>query len=146
MTDEMSFREKVKGILSRHQDSTLISRWEEAAPSETDSEPLAFWIRESDDLVNIVWLGECEIRDITWYPQQNSSTFNLLIFSAISGFEVRQAENVAKNLGFSVAGDFMVEIHTYSMEGGLYWVASNDKERAQLRAFLDHLIKAVLRS
>lgn len=144
MVSETNFRETVQKVLERYRNTTLRSRWEEAALSEPDVEPLAFWIRDSKDLVNIVWLTRREVRDITWYPEDNMSTFNLLRYSAVSGLQVREGENAAGTLGFKITGNYVVHVHSYSQRGDLFWVANTSEEVAELCTFINRFLRLVL--
>lgn len=141
MTIEKSFRTLVEPILNRYPYTSLMARWEEATSSDPDPKPLAFWIRETADLVNIVWLMRHDVRDITWFPQQEMSTFNLLRLSSITGFEVRQTKEAVKAFGLPVAGDYL--IHVTAVKGSLFWVASNEREVAELRKFLGRFLVAL---
>lgn len=140
MDTQTGFRAVVGPILDRYRETSLISRWKEATVSDPDPKPLAFWIRESDDLVNMVWLMRHEIRDITWYPKRDMSTFNLLRYSAVTGIEVREATGIAKQVGLDISGDYMVDVRAISQHGGLIWVASNEKEAAELGQFVNQFL------
>ena len=146
MVTEMNFKEIVETILKRYRQTSLISRWEEATSSDPDPKPIAFWIRESSDLVNIVWLTRYDIRDITLFREDGESTFNLLRYSAISGFQVREYKDVAKSYGLKVSGDNLVQVHSYVKEGNLFWVASNVRETAELRKFLGQYVNVLSES
>lgn len=141
MGTETSFKEIVKTILARYNQTPLVSRWEEATSSEPDHKPIAFWIRDSDDLVNIVWLVHQDIKDITWFPNEQKSTFQLTKSSCIAGFEVHEQKEVAKLYGFKVAGDYLIHLHSIATRGDLWWVASNPKETEELKKFLNQLVQ-----
>jgi len=143
MNTKTSFRAIVETILERYRQTSLVGRWKEATLSEPEPKPLAFWIRESNDLVNIVWLTQHDIRDISWFPQIKMSTFNLLRLDAFTGLEVREAADAAKQFALPVAGNYIVDVRANSPRGGLIWAASNDKEVAELREFLGQLLKFV---
>lgn len=144
MDKTTSFRAVVEAILNRYRQTSLITRWEEATASEPDLKPLAFWIRESGDLVNIVWLMRHGVWDITWYPQRDMSTFNFSRLSAITGFEVREAADAAKQFGLMVTGHYVVDIYVSSGRGGFIWAASNEKDEAELREFVVKFSKLLL--
>jgi len=145
MDETVSLRDIVKPILGRYPKTSLITRWEEATASDRDPKPLAFWIRESDDLVNIVWLNRSGVWDITWYPNKEMTTFNFAKVSAIVGFEVREAAGVAEELGLKVTGHYVVDVFAGSGRGGGFiWVAKDEKEAAELRVFVGQLSKLLL--
>ena len=145
MTSEQNFEQIVAGILNRHPNSPLAERWGEARASDPSPVPIAFWIRESEDLVNVVWLTQQDIRDITWLPGYDLSTFHLLRLSAITSLETRQAPEAAQSLGYaSVSGDYLTYVHTPSERGGLVWIASKDAENiARLRNFVSEVVKRI---
>jgi len=144
MDTQESFRAAMETILKRYRETPLIHRWQEAITSEPEPKPLAFWIRESDDLVNIVWLTRRDVRDITWLPEVGMSTFNVLPLSSVIAFEVREARDYAKTQGLQVKGDQVVHVITYNQPGGLFWVPSDEKGATELSKFVSQVHKAVL--
>lgn len=146
MGTQKSFRAVVEAVLNRYRQTSLATRWKEATLSEPELRPLAFWVRESDDLVNIVWLTPHDIRDITWYPDREMSTFSFARLSAITGLEVREVADAAKKLGLTVTGHYVVNVHTYSGGGGFVWVAGNEKEVTELQEFVGQSMKLLLES
>lgn len=141
MATQINFRELVEEILNRYRQTSLIERWREAIQLEPDPKPIAYWIRESEDLVNIVWLMRHDVRDITWYPTKGMSTFNILRYPAIAGFEVREASKVAESFGLGIVGNYLVHVHSYAERGGLFWVASNEEEEVTLTRLLGQLME-----
>jgi len=145
MNNAVSFRALVEQILDRYRQTTLITRWEEATASDPDPKPLAFWMRESDDLVNIVWLNRSGVWDITWYPDREMTTFNFARISAIIGFEVREAADAAEQFSLTVAGHYVVNVYVGAGRGGGFiWAAKDGKEAAALRVFVGQLSKLLL--
>ena len=141
MNTRKSFLKVVEAVLNRHRNTPVVARWEESKPSDEAFEPVAFWIRESADLVNIVWLTGQNIRDISWFPNENRSTFDITRISALTGFEVREEKYAAKKSGCNVEGDYIVDVFVTSTRGGFLWVASNAKEKSTLQDFIKQLEK-----
>ena len=140
MSKQFSLQAAVEPVLSRYSKTSLVKRWEEAV-SYVETEPIAFWIRESGEIVNIVWLTRYDIRDITLFKETGTSTFNLTLLSAIIGVEVREGDDAARHRGLNVSGDYLVDIHTSFQGAGLIWVASDEKEVAGLRKFVDQVFR-----
>ena len=139
------FEGLASAVLTKHKDTPLRERWEDATSFGGRVKVLAFWIRDSEDVVNIVWLCPDGIRDITWYPTSNESTFNFLPLSSIMTVEVREGDGVAKVLGYNVNGDFVVRVfHTAIREVTLVWVAETEEQKRDLRAFLPSVLTAYL--
>ena len=145
MADPQDFVATMQAIISRHPDTLLADRWEEA--QSVDIAPDAFWIRESDDLIDIVWLSQHGLADITWFPGSQTGTFNYLPLSSIVDVEIRQGPNQAVQMGLSVSGDLVVAIRASSKPAGLVWVASDDRQNiAELRDFIGQVLKRVAQS
>lgn len=143
MNEVTNFRDVVKPILNRYALTSLVARWEEA--TAYGLKPLAFWIRESNDLVNIVWMNKSGVWDITWFPQSKLSTFNFSRLSTITGFDIRAGEDVAKQTSLVVAGTYAVEVFASSGRGGGFlWVANGAKEEAELGEFVSKLTELLL--
>lgn len=143
MSTETSFRNVVEAIQSRYSQTPLIQRWKEATSSDPDPKPLAFWMRESNDLVNIVWVTRRDIKDITWFPLRKESSFSLILRSSIVGVEIFEEEGVATKFGLEVSGDYLVRVDVSAEHGTLYWIASNAKEAAELGQFVGQVVKVL---
>jgi len=142
VASEQGFKELVESIISRHPDAYLAERWEEATSFDPNPTPLAFWTRESVDLINIVWLTDHDIRDITWLPARGLSTFHVFRLPMIISIEIRRARGAANSLGFPVVGDFVTLVHSASQRGGLVWAATDDDESvSRLRGFVGRVIE-----
>ena len=147
------FEEVVRILLEKYEGTTINARWNEATSFGGGGRADAYWIRDSGYLVNIVWLNEDGIRDITLlrYPREmpidessseildaeyDESMFNYLPLTSIASFEVREGENVAHQFGLGVMGHKMVHVITNGPRGNLYWVAETEKESGDLDDFL----------
>ena len=62
---ENEFRLVAQGLLNKYDGTPLLSRWQEAISFGAGLEATDFWIRDSGNIVNIVWLNSDGIRDIT---------------------------------------------------------------------------------
>ena len=140
MSKKMSLKEVLETMLNKYRDTSLPHRLKEAIMLTSDLETSAYWVRESDDIVNIVWLTDNDVRDITWFPDDRLSTFDVTRYSAIAGYEIREATDVAKGR-FGVAGNYLVSVYSIGEYAHLYWVASNRREEDELRNFLAEFVK-----
>lgn len=144
MSNKTNFREVVETILKRYSNTSLVSRWEEAASISPDVEPLAFWTHCTDEFANIVWLTRHAVLDITLFFEDNTSTFNLLRYNAVTGFEIREGSKAAKSFGLKVNGEYAIHVQASSERGGLFWVAATHEGKTELRAFIDKFAKMLL--
>ncbi len=143
MTNPSGFQTAVDKLISRHPETPLANRWAEAQSTEPSPTPAAYWIRESEDLINVVWLTTRGIGDITWIPARQMSTFIFLKISQIVGAEIREAPGAGEGLGLPVSGNFAVFIRASSDRASLVWVASDDPDNvSQLRSFAGQVLRA----
>lgn len=66
------FHSAVQELLARYDGTSLFNRWKQAISFGAGLTADAWWIRDSDDLVNIVWLNSDGIRDITLLVRQDA--------------------------------------------------------------------------
>jgi hypothetical protein len=145
MATPQDFTALVNAIISRNPDTSLSDRWEEAQAIDPNPTPPAYWIRESEDVINIVWLTVRGIIDITWMPTSQTGTFNYLQLSSVMEVEIRQAPRLSQQMGLSVSGDLVVRVRTPSHQSGLIWVASADPHNVRtLRDFTGQVLKRVV--
>lgn len=141
------FEKLVNAVLTKYEDTSLRAKWEDATSFGEQAKALSYWIRDSKDVVNIVWLCLDGIRDITWFPSPNQSIFNFLPLSSIITVEVRESANVARVLGYDVKGDLAVQVfNAATKETTLVWVAATKTQKRNLRAFLSNVLTAYLNS
>lgn len=136
MGDKMSFKEVVSSLLDRYRNTSLPMRYKEGIMPTPNLEPSAYWIRESSDLVNIVWLTDSDVRDITWFPDDQSSSLNIVRYSAVLGYQIREADDAGKSHGLRVTGNYVVSIYASGRYGTLYWVANDRRAEEELRKFV----------
>ena len=141
MSKQINFKELVGIMLDRYRDTSIPKRLKEATMLNPNLESSAFWVRETDDLVNIVWLTDKDIRDIAWFPKDKSSSLDVVLYSAVTAYQIREAPNVGMSHGLNVSGNYIVTIHTTGKSGILYWVASSRKEEDELCNFVTELTK-----
>lgn len=139
-----NFEGLANAVLEKHKDTPLRERWEEAISFGEGAKATAFWIRDSEDVVNIVWLCFDGIRDITWLPEPDQSIFNFLPLYSISAIEVREADGVARVFGYGVNGNFMVRVFPESV-GKMAWIAETEEQKRDLRAFLSNVFNLIQR-
>ena len=103
---------------------------------------MAFWVRDTSDAVNIVWLNNDGIRDITYLPTTGESMFNFIRLDNIATFELREGENVAAKLGIGVSGILVVLVLPRAPRGETFWVTSTEEEAQALRRFYAAVLQA----
>lgn len=143
MTNQTQFQQDVEDLLNRLNIPPLSERWQDATGGTPIQEPLAYWIRNSPDMVNIVWLTNEFLKDVTWLPKQNLSLINVALLSSIAMMEVRTQEGAAQQMGLPVSGDFVVRVFAGGTENSLIWVASTPEEKQALREFFRHVSRAL---
>jgi len=137
MADPKNFVETVRALLARHQETSLARRWEDAEAVDPKPQPQAFWIRESADLINVVWLGPRGLIDITWFPANDTSTLYFQPMSAVMGIEMREGPEAGPGFGAGFSGNIAVRVFTSSDKGGLLWIAAPEADNADaLREFV----------
>ncbi len=161
---EQNLSSIIEPILSKYSETTLAARWREATSFGAGSDFLAFWVRDSGYVVNIVWLNSDGIRDITllMYAEEaqtdnegangevpehahyNESMFNFLPLSNIIAFEVREGPNVAHQFGLGVNGKKLVHVIANAPRGQLYWVAETEEESNNLDSFFNQVLSTYL--
>ncbi len=135
------FRVRVEEVLKQRGFQSLSDRWQEAIKTSPEIEDDAFWIRDSDDLINIIWLTPQDIRDITYYPDRDLSSFNLLAINHIVGIAVREGPQATTAMGSTILGNYMISANAVSSSASLYWVASSDLQKTELQRFLFLLLQ-----
>ena len=161
---EQNLSSIIEPILSKYSETTLAARWREATSFGAGSDSLAFWVRDSGYVVNIVWLNSDGIRDITLlmyaeeaqtdnegangevpeHPYYNESMFNFLPLNNIIAFEVREGPNVAHQFGLGVNGKKLVHVIANAPRGQLYWVAETEEESNNLDSFFNQVLSTYL--
>jgi len=137
-----AFRTRVEAILAKYEESTLADRWDEALAFGSGAEAQSFWIRDSEDVINLVWLNDDGIRDITLVTSDGETMFNFVPLTQISAFEVRERENIAAQFPLGVGGHFLIHVIVPGPHGQLYWVAHDEDTAKQLREFFKTVIAA----
>ena len=145
MLPSMTFSKRVKSLLQEYESASLRNRWEEATSFGAAGHADAFWIRNSKDLVNIVWLNEDGIRDITLLTESSETMFNFLLLKNIVAFEIREREHVTEVLGLGVEGHLVVHTVVPAPHGQVYWVANTKKDVRELHVFLKTVMQECLR-
>ena len=135
------FIKVVERVLAKYQDTPLRDRWEEAVSFGTQANAVAYWVRDSEDVVNIVWLSPNSIRDITWFPS-GLAVFSFLPLRSIAAIEVRESPDIAKLYGYTVTGNLMIRVFCTTDSGDLVWVAATKQHAQKLRAFAQQVFTA----
>ncbi len=140
--NDTEFTKVVEVVLAKYRDTPLRDRWEEAISFGTKADAIAYWIRDSEDLVNIVWLSPSSIRDITWFPEIQQAMFNFLPLRSIGAIEVREAPDVAKSFGYVVTGNLLIRVFSTANSGDLAWAATTESQAQELHAFVHQVFTA----
>jgi len=136
MANIESFESKVPEIIDRINNGAFRSRWEEAISFGLGLEADAYWFRESEEVVNIVWLNADGIRDITFIPEGGETMFNFVPIKNIRTIEVREGDGVTDAFRLGVSGTFLVHLIITSQSGNLYWIAESGENTDRLREFV----------
>lgn len=140
-----SFETIVNHILREYHQWPLSNRWNEAISFGAGADAGAYWIRDSEGLVNIVWLNRDGIRDITLVLSTQESMFNFLPLTSIVAFEIREADNAPEFYSLGVKGNYVAHVIHPGRRGHLYWVANTPEETDQLRSFVTAVFDAYIR-
>ncbi len=140
-----SLKEAINPILIKYKDTPLVSRWQEAIAFGEGEKASSYWIRDTEDVVNIVWLNKNGIRDITWSPSNAECMLNYVPLRNIVTFEVREKDDVGRLL-VNVKGSYVVHVIPLSGAGlgelgPLWWVAENEESKQRLQAFLSVVLE-----
>lgn len=141
---DKEFKKAVEAILIKYAPTSLQKRWEEAISFGTGASAITYWIRDSEDLVNIVWLSPHSIRDITWFPALNQTIFNFLPLRNIASVEIREGPDIGKRFGYVVKGDLLIRIFCITASGNLAWISDTKQQEQELQAFASQVFKAYI--
>lgn len=136
-----SFERATKSILAKYKDTALVMMWQEAIAFGEGIKANSYWIRDSEDVVNIVWLNFDGIRDITLHTPSRESMFNFVPLKSIVTVEIRDQENIAKQL-LDVEGNYAVHVIITGTRGDIWWVAENEESKQQLNSFLTSVLES----
>lgn len=132
-----NFEQTAKSILIKYKDTALVVRWQEAIAFGEGIKAHSYWIRDSKDVVNIVWLNSDGIRDIALHMPSGESTFSFVPLKSIVTVETRDKKDVAREI-LNVAGDYVVHVIITGKLGGgdIWWVAESEESKQRLNSFL----------
>lgn len=133
------FIKRVETILTKHNIASLSKTWEQAISLEPKADIIASWIRDSDDVINIVWLTPTGIYDISWFPEPPQSVLNYVPLQNILSFEIRTMANVAHYFGHTVKGNILTAAYCQPNSPNLYWVADTEEQAKELESFFLHV-------
>lgn len=140
----------VEELRTKYAGTSFPSRLEDALASVDAAS--AYFIRDTNEVANIVWLADGVIYDATWYPPSDDerpsgqSTLNILPLSEISSFEIRESADIVRKVHGSVSGDLLVSAIAGNRLGTLYWGASSGDEADALRGFFAELLRIYVSS
>ena len=133
------FRSIVEDILAKHDLAGLNRMCEQVIALEPEVNIVAYWIRDSNDVINIVWLTPLGIYDISWFPTPDQSAFNYVPLRNFLSFEVRRLKDVSQYFGHKVKGDVIVVAYCQPHSPNLLWVADTKKQTNELEGFFSHV-------
>ena len=143
VNDNKDFANQAEALTKRENNESLQRNWDDAIAFGSGSEADAFWIRDSEDLINIVWLNADGIRDIAFVKEHGESMFNFVPIRKIATIETRQGENISGAFGLGVEGSYMIHVIVTARLGNLYWIGESPDSIARLRKF-SHAVFAAL--
>ena len=150
---DADFQLNIQSLLSKYDGTPLQSRWQEAISFGSGFAASDYWIRDSDDVVNIVWLNSDGIRDIGMFRYPPSSddenpifeaAFTFVPFRSIASVDVREGQDIARRAQFPASGSKMVLVTLAAPRGHLYWIANLQHEMEQLGGFVTSVLSAYL--
>jgi hypothetical protein len=142
MLSNKDFRSIVQEILAKHDIALLDSMWEQAISLQLEVNITDYWIRDSDDVIDIVWLTPLDIRDMTWFPAPAQSVFDYVPLRSILSFEIRRMENVAHLYGYKIKGNLLITAFCQLPQSNLRWVADTKKQVNELERFFLSVLAA----
>ena len=130
-------------LRAKYADTSYPSRLDDAQSlaDALEGSPL-FFVRDTEEVANVVWLQDGIIFDVTWFPEADPSTVNIRALRDVVAFEVREAPNVVRTIYETVGGDFIVKVVAPDQLGSLYWAASAGAEADALQAFFQQVLRA----
>lgn len=137
-----SLQTAIEALRTKYAGTSFPLRLEDAASLGPVEAASTFFIRDTEEVANAVWLTNGVIYDATWFVESRESTLNVLALSDVLAFEVREAPDVVQNTYGTVGGDFLVKVIGQSIGASLYWGASFGEEADALRAFYLEVLKA----
>ena len=152
MQDPSSLRASIEELRAKYAGTSFVARLEEADTLDTIDAASAFFIRDTKEVANIVWLAGGVIYDATWFPASDDdplsgqSTLNILPLSEVAAFEVRESPDVVRQLHGSVGGDLLIRALADNRSATLYWGASSGEEADALREFFAELFRTYVSS
>ena len=141
MSTEPTFEHEVHRLIAQYEVPPLQAQLQQVLNVGAGLEAQAFWLRESEDLVNIVALGTRFIWDVSWQPKFNMCQAVILRLSHVVSVETRDSQDAALSLGLSVSGNLAVVVHVMSDRGGVVWAAHNDDSASSLRRFTEQVLR-----
>jgi hypothetical protein len=137
--NKKDFKSTVEAILAKRNIAALDKMWKQAISFEPEVSIIAYWIRDSDDVINIVWLTPLDIRDVSWFPDPDQSVFNYVPLRSILSFEVRRMENVVHYFGYTIKGNMLITAYCQANSPNLLWAADTEKQTKELESFFLHV-------
>ena len=149
---DTDFQLVMQALLNKYDGTPLQSRWQEAISFGSGLVASDYWIRDSADVVNVVWLNADGVRDvgmIRYVDREDVSpvwetSFSFVPLKRIASVEVREGENVALRVAFPASGDKMALVTLTASQGHLYWVANLEEEATRLSKFVTSILSAYL--
>jgi hypothetical protein len=149
---DADFQLVVQALLSKYDGTPLQPRWQEAISFGSGLAASDYWVRDSDNAVNIVWLNADGLRDVGMIrnPARGEASpawetsFAFVSLKRIASVEVREGENIALRAAFPASGNKMALVTLTASQGHLYWVANIEEEAEKLSSFVSSVLAAYL--
>ena len=150
---DADFRLSIQSLLSKYDGTPLQSRWQEAISFGSGFAASDFWIRDSDDVVNIVWINGDGIRDIGMirYPASSEdatpffeAALTFVPLRSIASVDVREGQDIARRARFPASGNKMALVTLTAPRGHLYWIANLQSETEKLSGFVSSVLSALV--
>lgn len=137
-----SLRAGIDKLRTKYAGTSFVARLDQADTLDTVDAASAFYMRDTDEATNVVWLAGGIIYDATWFPASALSTLIVLPVGEVIAFEAREAPDVVRQLFESVGGDVLIRAFAGNSGATLYWAASFGAEAETLRQFFEEVLRA----
>lgn len=142
MPESPSLKAELDELRTKYRGTLLIDRLDDASSMSAIENASASWIRDSEEVVNAVWLEGGRLFDVTWVPTAEQSMVNILPLSQVLGFELREASGLVSAMLPGMTGNVLARVWAQSTGATLLWAASSPEEIISLRGFVKAVVAA----
>ncbi len=137
-----ALRVHIDELKEKYATTPFLARLEEADQLAVIETASAYFVRDTDEVANAVWITGGVIYDATWLPGSDQATLHILAVGQVTGLEIRGRPDVVRELYGSVGGDLLIRVMSPASESTLYWGADSGEEAESLRAFFIEVSRA----